>query len=110
MENILITDRLKNLSTELPCGRMRGVSIGRKRYILVHTKNDKWFLVNEECPHSGAKLTGGSLTDQHELICPMHAYSFNLYDGAEERGRCQSLWTVKLEANGEELWWINAIH
>jgi nitrite reductase/ring-hydroxylating ferredoxin subunit len=105
MENILITDRLDLFAASIPCGNMRGLSINAQRYVVVHSKNDRWYLVKEECPHAGAKLQAGAVNDQHELVCPMHAYAFSLYDGREARGRCADLWVVKLWVSGNELWW-----
>lgn len=45
----------------------------------------------EFCPHRGASLIQGSLNAAGELICPLHAYRFELQTGKIKSGSCRDL-------------------
>jgi nitrite reductase (NADH) small subunit len=52
----------------------------RSRVIAVFLKNGVYFAINDACPHMGASLAEGYL-DDHAVICPWHAWKFNICDG-----------------------------
>lgn len=39
-----------------------------------------WFAVSDTCPHAGGSLSQGML-DGRELICPLHAWGFDIETG-----------------------------
>lgn len=49
----------------------------------------------EFCPHRGASLIQGSLNAAGELICPLHAYRFELETGQLRSGACRDLQLFK---------------
>lgn len=59
----------------------------------------------EFCPHRGASLIQGSINAAGELICPLHAYRFELQTGKLKSGSCRDLSTfpVFLSENGLEI-------
>jgi nitrite reductase (NADH) small subunit len=49
--------------------------------IAVFHMEDRYYAIDDFCPHQGASLAGGWV---HEgcVACPWHAWRFNLEDGA----------------------------
>jgi nitrite reductase/ring-hydroxylating ferredoxin subunit len=54
------------------------------------------------CPHQKAPLHDGKLNAYDEVICPLHAYRFNLQHGNESSHRCRDLkfYSIKIERDG----------
>ena len=42
---------------------------------------DDWYAIDDQCPHAGASLSGGSVEDL-VVTCPWHYWRFRLTDGA----------------------------
>ena len=43
------------------------------------------------CPHMGEHLHRGNSNHYNEIICPLHAYRFNMTTGRETNQRCKDL-------------------
>ncbi|PZX59771.1 nitrite reductase/ring-hydroxylating ferredoxin subunit [Algoriphagus ratkowskyi] len=56
-----------------------------------------------ECPHRGTSLIHGSLTDDCEIICPLHYYRFDLKTVAGKVGSCGDLKIYDTELTDEGL-------
>lgn len=50
------------------------------RRICIGRNEDGYFAVDDVCPHAGASLAGG-FEHKGELICPLHAWGFDLRSG-----------------------------
>jgi 3-phenylpropionate/trans-cinnamate dioxygenase ferredoxin subunit len=59
--------------------QMRGISV-RGKDILLCKVDDKFYAVNDVCPHMGAKLADGTLKGT-VVTCPRHASQFDMKDG-----------------------------
>jgi nitrite reductase (NADH) small subunit len=51
------------------------------------TRSGEVFGVQAECPHRGGPLADG-LTGGSTLVCPLHAWKFDLTTGAALNGTC----------------------
>ena len=78
----------------IPIGKTEEVIAGHHRICLAHS-NEGFFAVKNECPHAGASLATGFINTDNEIICPWHAYRFNLNNGEEADDYCPSI-TVHL--------------
>ena len=65
---------------EIPIGEGRAYSVQGRR-IAVFFKDDRYFAINDFCPHMGASLAEGYL-DGAGVICPWHAWKFCVESGA----------------------------
>lgn len=48
--------------------------------LCVGRSGDRWFAIEDTCPHAGGSLTEGML-DEDLVICPLHAYAFEIATG-----------------------------
>ncbi len=64
---------------ELKDGAMRMVMVGG-REVLVAKVGDKFYAVQNRCPHMGGNLSQGKL-EGTIVTCPRHASQFDLRDG-----------------------------
>ncbi len=81
----------------------KGIHVDGVGYVLIRS-DTHWFLTQPECPHAGANLASAHINDLHELVCPMHAFSFDLFSGDESRKRCRALKVYKVIDQNGELW------
>ncbi len=65
---------------DLADGEGMTVSVGNK-LIAVFREQDRYYAIDDVCPHMGASLSGG-FVDQGIVTCPWHAWRFRLNDGA----------------------------
>lgn len=83
------------------------VNVNGKGVAIFQSADGVLHAVQNACPHRGAPLVGGhvrQLSDGLFVICPDHAWRFNLVDGEcpEAGPECSLLvWDVKLE--GEDI-------
>ena len=64
---------------ELPVGESRCVTLGEAQVGLFHL-NDGLFAIDNICPHRGAPLHEGMVSDG-QVTCPWHQWQFQLEDG-----------------------------
>ena len=69
---------------ELPEGRVKTVTIGRRSLALTHYEGSYGVLDNH-CPHQGGPLGEGSI-EKGWLRCPWHGYDYNPLDGSPPEG------------------------
>ena len=83
----------------IPAGQHKLVKIGERLICLVHNSKG-WWAIDDTCPHEYASLNQGSQNAFNEIICPLHAYRFNLKTGAEANNKCRDAITypVKIES------------
>lgn len=66
--------------SELPEGARSVVEAGG-RAILLLRHGGRIYAVDNTCPHMGAALDGGKVTDDGAIICPRHRSAFDLRSG-----------------------------
>jgi len=86
---------MKNLEVEMvlgplhriPPGEGRNFEIVGERIAVFHSRSGKVFAVQAACPHKGGPLADG-LVGGTTLICPLHAWKFDLSSGEAQLGSC----------------------
>jgi len=71
----------------IPPGEGRAFAVGEKRVAIFRTRSEHIFAVQAECPHKGGPLADG-LIGGTTLICPLHAWKFDLSSGEALMGSC----------------------
>jgi nitrite reductase/ring-hydroxylating ferredoxin subunit len=65
---------------ELPDGQRRVVHLAGHPILLLHHKGQIYAL-NNVCPHMGAALENGEVTEDAAIVCPRHRSVFDLRTG-----------------------------
>ena len=65
---------------EIPEGEGRTFQVG-DRLVAVFLQNEKYFAIDDLCPHMAASLGAGMLDDDGTVTCPWHAWRFSICDG-----------------------------
>ena len=85
----------------IPAGEGRTFDIGIERIAIFHTRVDRVFAVQANCPHLGGPLADG-LVGGTTLICPLHAWKFDLSTGEALLGECGlKTYPVRLDVHGQ---------
>lgn len=66
--------------TDIPLGEMAAFEISHTEFVIAHTK-DGFFAVVDECSHDSAPISEGEI-DEGEIVCPRHGARFDLKTGA----------------------------
>ncbi len=64
---------------QVPVGQSRCVTLGEFQVGLFHQRQGL-FAIDNICPHRGAPLTDGMVTDEY-VSCPWHQWQFQFEDG-----------------------------
>lgn len=65
---------------ELPDGERRVVEVHGRPILVLHHQGQV-YAVDNVCPHMGAALDGGEVTDDGTIVCPRHHSAFELRTG-----------------------------
>lgn len=65
---------------ELPEGERRVVDLGGQAILLLN-HGGHIYAVDNRCPHMGAALEGGEVTEDGIIVCPRHHSAFDLRRG-----------------------------
>ena len=71
----------------IPPGEGRNFEVRGERIAVFHTRAGEVFAVQADCPHKGGPLADG-LVGGNTLICPLHAWKFDLTTGKPLFGDC----------------------
>ncbi len=71
----------------VPAGEGRNFEIAGKRLAIFHARTGEVFATQAECPHKQGPLADG-LVGGATLICPLHAWKFDLRTGNARLGSC----------------------
>tara|TARA_R110002020_G_scaffold426926_2_gene636290 strand:+ start:597 stop:941 length:345 start_codon:yes stop_codon:yes gene_type:complete len=52
---------------------------------------ESFYAFQADCPHRGASLFQGLLTESEEIVCPIHEYRFDYKTGELRAGSCGDL-------------------
>jgi nitrite reductase/ring-hydroxylating ferredoxin subunit len=87
--------------SELPEGRMLGLTIGGREVLLVHHLGEIRAL-DGLCPHRNGPLHQGNFCDGR-IVCPWHAWEFDAVTGEYDFNPEIRLTTYPVEVRGEEI-------
>jgi nitrite reductase (NADH) small subunit len=87
---------------DVPLGEGRQAEIDGVRVAIFHTA-EGWYAVQASCPHRGGPLADG-LVGAHSVICPLHAFRFDLAEGAPLGNGCPALETFPVAVRGEKVY------
>lgn len=80
-------------ASDCPVGSRKYVEIGDIGLAVFHLADpDRFVVVENACPHAGGNLSAGDIENDTEIVCPWHAWAFDLDTGA-----CTLNETVRLE-------------
>lgn len=66
--------------------------VGPEAIAVFHARNGNVFATESSCPHKGGPLADGVIGG-HKLVCPLHAFVFDLSDGEPIGHNCRALKT-----------------
>ncbi len=73
---------------DLPVGLGRAFDVAGKTLALFRTRKGVIFATDNACPHKGGPLADGMLAGE-SVVCPLHAFRFDLHSGAcDQEGAC----------------------
>lgn len=85
----------------IPPGEGRTFEVGGEHIAIFHTRTGHVFAVQATCPHLGGPLADG-LVGGTTLICPLHAWKFDLSTGEPLMGKCGlKTYPVRLDDEGK---------
>ena len=78
---------------------------GRTVELAVTRTLDGIDVIVDRCPHQGVALTAnGCLNQRNQLVCKLHAWTFNLPNGTRGDAGAKNLHTVEHQVYGDDLW------
>jgi nitrite reductase (NADH) small subunit len=87
---------------DLPVGLGRAFEVAGKSLALFRTRKGAIFATDNACPHKGGPLADGMLAGE-AVVCPLHAFKFDLHAGAcDQEGACP-LKTYPLDLRGNQV-------
>jgi nitrite reductase (NADH) small subunit len=86
--------------SQIPPGEGRNFEVAGERIAIFHTRIGEVFATQANCPHKNGPLADG-LVGGRTLICPLHAWKFDLSTGEPVMGSCKlKTYPVKVSADG----------
>ena len=87
--------------SQVPLGEGRNFRVGPLRIAIFHTRLGEVFASQADCPHRVGPLADG-LMGGNTLVCPLHAWKFDLATGRTENGDCGlEIYPVYLSSDNE---------
>jgi nitrite reductase (NADH) small subunit len=84
----------------IPAGEGRNFEVSGERVAVFHTRTGQVFATQAECPHKGGPLADGLLGGT-TLVCPLHAWKFELGSGEPLLGACAiKTYPTRLDESG----------
>ena len=89
-------------ASQIPVGEGKTFQVGTQKIAVFRSRDGRLFSTQAFCPHKNALLADG-ITGAGKLICPLHAYKFDLETGRSVGNDCAPLQTfrVELSAGGD---------
>ncbi len=81
--------------TRIPQGEGRTFRIGDTAVAVFRTRNDDVFATQATCPHKNGPLADG-IIGADQVVCPLHAYKFQLANGEPVGNSCPALKTYQV--------------
>ena len=86
---------------DFPPGRGRLVR-ARDRAVAVFRVGERWFALQDACPHMGASLADGEL-DGLRVTCRWHGWKFDLRDGQGDRREWARARVHEIKIEGDDV-------
>lgn len=83
---------------DIPLGLGRSFEIGGREIAFFRTRTGGVFAVENRCPHRDGPLADGMLAG-NKVVCPMHAFKFDLADGQCDQPGVACLETFAVSIN-----------
>jgi nitrite reductase (NADH) small subunit len=84
----------------IPPGEGRTFALGNERIAVFHTRSGELFATQADCPHRNGPLADG-LIGERTVICPLHAWKFDLSTGQLNGGDCRlRTYPVRVTSDG----------
>jgi nitrite reductase (NADH) small subunit len=83
-------------ASQVPLGEGKTFEIGKLKIAVFRTRDGKLFSTQAFCPHKGALLADG-IVGGGAVICPFHAYRFDLGTGKPVGNDCEALQSYRIE-------------
>ena len=89
---------------QIPLGEGRVFEVEARSIAVFRTRQGKVYATQAACPHKSGPLIDGIIGGA-QIVCPLHAYKFDLATGSPVGNDCDALQTyeVSLSENGEIL-------
>ena len=82
----------------IPVGEGRTFQVEETAIAVFHTRSGKVFATQATCPHKNGPLADG-LVGAGKVICPLHAYKFDLATGEAVGNSCEALKTYSVSVS-----------
>lgn len=87
--------------SQIPPGEGRNFDVAGERVAVFHTRSGEVFATQANCPHKNGPLADG-LVGGGTVICPLHAWKFNLSTGEPIMGSCKlKTYSVRVNEDGQ---------
>jgi nitrite reductase (NADH) small subunit len=86
----------------IPAGEGRTVRVAGEEIAIFRTRPGELFAVQARCPHKGGPLADG-IVGGTRVVCPLHAFPFELSTGESLRSGCPALRTYPVFVDDEGL-------
>jgi nitrite reductase (NADH) small subunit len=80
----------------VPPGEGKAFDIGDRRVAVFRTRGGELYATQAACPHKGGPLADG-IVGGGTVICPLHAYKYDLKSGQPLGNGCPALQTYRVE-------------
>lgn len=86
---------------EIPQGRGKAMEVRGRRLAVFHTRDGKFYAIDNACRHQGGPLADGEL-DGHTVFCPLHGWAYDITTGEclEDSERSVERFEIKVEDAG----------
>lgn len=88
----------------IPPGEGRTFDVAGTRIAVFRTRKGELFATDAKCPHRNGPLADGLVGD-HSVICPLHAWQFDLRTGEALTGSCK-LTTYPVIVTPDGMIWV----
>jgi nitrite reductase (NADH) small subunit len=96
-----MTDLILCPLSAIPPGEGRNFDAMGEKVAVFRTRSGRVFAVQAACPHRGGPLADG-LLGETTLICPLHAWKFDISSGAALFGDCGlKIFPVRVDESGQ---------
>jgi nitrite reductase (NADH) small subunit len=105
MENEIVTatatEYILGPLAQIPIGEGRMFDVGGLRIAVFHARSGAVYATQASCPHRSGPLADG-LMGGSTLVCPLHAWKFDLATGAALLGDCRiTTYPARLNEDGD---------
>ena len=83
-------------ASQIPVGEGKTFQVGVLQIAVFRSRDGRLFSTQAFCPHKNALLADG-IIGSGKVICPLHAYKFDLQTGRPVGNDCAALQTYRVE-------------